>query len=117
MPLALVLVAAGPHPPFHDGVHPRHPNTGEHRVATGLGEDLVHDGRELPIPVSDQEARSAACVVQIHHQVPDRLGDPVGAWVSGGTEDANAPGGVLDDGQDVLALPVQGDGLNEIAGQ
>jgi hypothetical protein len=35
----------------------------------------------------------------------------------GGAQHADAPGGMLDDGQDVQALPVQSDGLDEIAGQ
>ncbi|MFI7134173.1 hypothetical protein ACIBQ1_51505 [Nonomuraea sp. NPDC050153] len=35
----------------------------------------------------------------------------------GGAEHAHASGGVLDNGQDVLTLPVQGDGLDEIASQ
>ncbi|MFB4284967.1 hypothetical protein ACBJ59_57550 [Nonomuraea sp. MTCD27] len=82
-----------------------------------VGEDSVHEGGELPIPVSDQKACSAACVFQVHHEVPDRLDHPVGGRVSGGAQYANAPAGVLDDGQDVLALPVQGDGLDEIAGE
>ncbi|MBE1588250.1 hypothetical protein ACFPOI_52640 [Nonomuraea angiospora] len=61
------LVAAGLHPPLHDGVHPRHPNAGEHRGDAGLGEDLVHEDRELAIPISEQKARSAACIFQVHH--------------------------------------------------
>ncbi|MET9245631.1 hypothetical protein [Nonomuraea sp. NPDC003709] len=59
----------------------------------------------------------AARIVQIHHQVLYRLGDPVRAWVCRGPQHADAPGGVLDDGQDVLALPVQGDGFDEITGR
>jgi hypothetical protein len=100
-----------------DRVHSWHPDAGEHRLDAGLGEDLIHEGRELPIPVLEQKARPAACVVQIHSQVLYRVDDPVRARVSGGAEHADAPGGVLDDGQDVLALPVKGDGLDEIAGQ
>lgn len=111
------LVAAGLHPPFHDGVHPRYPDAGEHGLDAGVGEYLVHDGRELPIPVSKQKARPAACIIQVHHQVFDRLGDPVCARVSGGAEHADASGGVLDGRQDVLALSAESDGLDEVAGQ
>jgi hypothetical protein len=35
----------------------------------------------------------------------------------GGAEDADTAVGVLDDGKDVLALPGQGDGLDEVAGE
>ncbi|WP_214322942.1 hypothetical protein [Nonomuraea sediminis] len=86
-------------------------------VMPGLGEDLIHEGRELAIPISEQKARPAAHIVQIHHQVPDRLDDPVHARVRGGAEHTDASGGVLNDHQDVLALPAESDGLDEVAGQ
>jgi hypothetical protein len=35
----------------------------------------------------------------------------------GGAENADPAVGVLDDGEDVLALPGQGDGLDEVAGE
>jgi hypothetical protein len=111
------LVATRLHPPLHDRVHPRHPDTGEHRLDAGLGENLVHEGRELAIPIADQKARPAARILQIHHQVPDRLGDPGSGRVRGGAEHADTPTGMLDDRKDVLALPAESDGLDEIAGQ
>ncbi|MFI6739194.1 hypothetical protein ACIBI9_40265 [Nonomuraea sp. NPDC050451] len=80
-------------------------------------EELVHEGGELAVPVPDQKACPAVRILQVHHEIPDPLDHPAGARVSGGAEHANAPAGVLDDGQDVLTLPVQGDGLDEIAGQ
>jgi hypothetical protein len=42
------LAAARPHPPFHDRVPPRHPDTGEHGLDAGLGQDLLHERREFP---------------------------------------------------------------------
>jgi hypothetical protein len=42
------LAAARLHPPLHDRVHPRHPDTGEHGLDAGLGEELVHERREFP---------------------------------------------------------------------
>ncbi|MEV1238467.1 hypothetical protein ACIBO2_44685 [Nonomuraea sp. NPDC050022] len=102
---------------FHDGVHARHPDADEYSLDAGFSEDLVYEGGELPISVADQIARPAARIVQVHHEIPDCLDSPVGGRVSSGAEHADAPGGALDDGQDVLAWPVQGDGLDEIAGQ
>ncbi|GAA0975760.1 hypothetical protein GCM10009555_034200 [Acrocarpospora macrocephala] len=67
-----------------------------------LGEDLVHERRELPIPLADQTADPAAGVLQIHHQVLDDLYDPARGRVRGGAEYADASAYVLDDGQDVL---------------
>lgn len=49
-------------------VDSRHPDTDEHRFDAGFGEDLIHEGRGLPISISEQKARSAARIVQIHHQ-------------------------------------------------
>ncbi|MEV4576590.1 hypothetical protein AB0K16_25400 [Nonomuraea jabiensis] len=43
--------------------------------------------------------------------------DPGGRPAVGGAQHAGAPGGIVDDGRDVPALPVQGDGLGKIAGQ
>ncbi|GIH24605.1 hypothetical protein Aph01nite_29150 [Acrocarpospora phusangensis] len=111
------LAAAGLHPPFHDRVHPRHPDTGKHSPDAGLGQDLIHERRELPIPVTDQKAGPATGVFQIHHQIPDGLGNPVPGRVCGGAEYAHASGDVFDDGQDVLTLPIKGDGLDKVAGQ
>ncbi|MET7336347.1 hypothetical protein [Nonomuraea sp. NPDC005650] len=92
-------------------------DAGEHRLDAAFGEDRVHEGGELAVPVSDQKACPAARILQVHHEIPDRLGGSVGGGVSGGSQHANAPAGVLEDGQDVLTLPVQGDGLDEIADQ
>jgi hypothetical protein len=50
-------------------------------------------------------------------EILERLDDPGGSRVSGGDKYPDASGGVLDDGQDVLALAVEGDGLDEIATQ
>jgi hypothetical protein len=47
------LVAAGPHPSLHDRVHSRDPDTAADGLDAGVGEDLVDEGRELPVPVPD----------------------------------------------------------------
>ncbi|MFI9561586.1 hypothetical protein [Nonomuraea endophytica] len=111
------LATARLHPPLHDGVHPRHPDTGEHGLNSGFGEDLLRQRGELAVPVADQKARPAARILQIHHEIPYRLGDPSRSGVSGNAEHADASAGALDASQDVLALSVQGDGLDEVAGQ
>jgi hypothetical protein len=40
------------------------PDTGEHGLDAGLGEDLVHERRELPVPVADEVAGPATSVLQ-----------------------------------------------------
>jgi hypothetical protein len=111
------FAAARLHSPLHNGVHPRHPDTGEHRLDVDLGEDFLHQSGELSVSVSDQKACPAVRILEVHHKIPDRLDHPAGGRVSGGAPHAYAPAGVLDDGQDVLTPPVQGDGFNEIASQ
>jgi hypothetical protein len=111
------LVAAGLHLSLRYRIHAGHADAGEHGLDGGVGEDLLDEGGEFPIAVSDQVARPAVGVLQIHHEILDRLDDPAGGWVGGGAQDADAPGGVLDDGKDVVALPAEGDGLDEVAGQ
>jgi hypothetical protein len=86
-------------------------------VSTVLIPASARTCRELPIPVSDEKARPTAHIVQVHHEIPDLLDDPAPAPMSGDAQHADAPGGMLDDGQDVLALPVRSDDLDEIASQ
>jgi hypothetical protein len=45
------LTAAGLHPPLHHRVHPRHLDAAEHDLDPGVGEDLVEQVGELPVPV------------------------------------------------------------------
>ncbi len=58
----------------------------------------------------------AGCVLQVHRGILHRLEDPARGRVRGGAQDAGASAGVLDDGQDVPVLPIESDGLDEIAG-
>jgi hypothetical protein len=109
------LTAAGVHPSLHDRIHAGHADADDHRVDASLGEDLIDERGELPIPIPDQIARPTVGVLQIHHQVLDGLNDPGRSRTSGSAEHADAPAGVLDDGQDVLALAIESDGLDEVA--
>ncbi|MEV0052452.1 hypothetical protein AB0H34_18345 [Saccharopolyspora shandongensis] len=72
---------------------------------------------EFPIPISDRIVSQPVCVLQVHHGILHRLDDPARGRVRGGSQDTDAPAGVLDDCQDLLALSIEGDGLDEIAGQ
>ena len=110
-------MATGLYPPLHDRIHARHPHAGKHGLDPGVGEDLVEHGGELRVPVADQVLDGCGCVFQVHGEVLRRLSDPGRGGMRGGTEDANTAGGVFDDGEDVLALPGQRDGLDEVAGE
>ena len=39
--------------------------------------------------------------MEVHQEVASLLGGPFPGWMQGDAEDANAPGGVLDHGQDI----------------
>ena len=59
----------------------------------------------------------SACLAEVHQQVAGLLGGPFPGRVQGDAEDADAPGRVLDHGQDVgLGAVEQVDG-EEVAGQ
>jgi hypothetical protein len=45
---------AGLHPPFHDRVHPRHPDPAQDSFDARISEDGVEQGRELSVSVPDQ---------------------------------------------------------------
>jgi hypothetical protein len=64
------FMAAGLHPSLHDGIHSGHPDTGEYGLDACVGEDSVHEGGELPIPVSEQKAWPAVRFLQVHHGLP-----------------------------------------------
>jgi hypothetical protein len=49
--------------------------------------------------------------------VPNGLRHPARGRLRNGAEDADTAVGVLDDGEDVLALPGQSDSLDEVAGE
>lgn len=79
-------------------------------------QDFVEVGGVLRVLVPDQVGVGGLCVSGVRGQVGGGLADPGRGGVCGGAEDPDAAGGVFDDGEDVLTLPGQGDGLNEVAG-
>lgn len=111
------LVAHAACPAFHDRVHAGRLGRGEHDPDARGAEHFVEHRRELGVAVTDQEFEVACVVAQVEHQVAGLLGDPCGGRVRGDTQDPDAAGGVLDDGEAVQ--PGQGDrvGMEEITGQ
>jgi len=49
----------------------------------GAGEDCVERGRELAVPVTDQETKLVGPVAEVHDQVAGLLGDPGPGGVGG----------------------------------
>ena len=92
---AQTVVPAGLHSPFHDRVHPRHPDPAEYHVDARVGGDGAGQAGELPVPVCDQEPCPAAGIVQVHHEVPGGLRCPGRRRVGGGAQDPDSAAGVL----------------------
>jgi hypothetical protein len=70
----------------------------------------------LAVTITDEEPDlcEAAGVFEVHQEIPDGLCHPGVCWVRGCAENAHAPTGVVDSGEDVLACAGQRDGLDEI---
>jgi hypothetical protein len=56
-------------------------------------------------------------LVEVHDEVAGLLGCPRTGWIQRDSEDADAPGGVLDHGQDVSLGAVEQVDCEEVAGQ
>jgi hypothetical protein len=91
--------------------------SGEHDPDTLGAEHLVEHRGEFGVAVTDQEFEAACVVAQVEHQVAGLLGDPCAGRIRGHTQNPNAAGGVLDDGETIQ--PGQGDrvGMEEITGE
>lgn len=67
------MATAGLHPPLHDRIHSRHPDSGQHDLDARIGQDGVEECGELTVSVADQEQCPASGVFQVHDQVPGGL--------------------------------------------
>ena len=59
---------------FSDGVGPRRAHRCPDDAKVGGGEDGVEGGGESGVPVSDEEAKAAPGVLEVHEQVARQLG-------------------------------------------
>src|ERR1035441_8595615 len=95
------LAAASPDPAFGDPVHAGRPDVAQHGPDPGAGQDRVEDVGEVRAAVADHELDPVCLSAEVHEQVACLLGGPFPGGVQGDAEDADAPGRVLDHGQDV----------------
>lgn len=103
-------------PAFHDRVHAGHPDAGQDRRDPDAAEDLVDQCRVLAVAVANEEPdpHDTSGVLEVHEQVSDRLGDPDMDGVRGRADYPYTATGVVDDGENVLALAGQRDHLDEV---
>ena len=79
--------------------------------------DRVERGGVVRAAVPDHELDPVRLLAEVHDQVAGLLGSPVPGWMQGDSEDADAPGGVLDHGQDISLGAVEQVGREEVTGQ
>src|ERR1019366_8763281 len=84
-------------PMFHAG----RPDIAQHGRDPGAGQDRVERGGEVRAAVADHELDLVCLLAEVHQQVACLLGGPPAGGMLGDSENADAPAGVLDHGQDV----------------
>jgi hypothetical protein len=108
------FAAAGPHPLFHDRVHPGHLDAAANNRDPRVGEDRVEQGRVLAVSVANEVPDGRSGVLKVHHEVAGRLGDPRRGGLGGGAQDPDTAAGMFDDREDVQAGPSEGDRFDEV---
>ena len=89
----------------------------EHGPDAGVGQDRVERGGEVRAAVADHELDPVCLFAEVHEQVAGLLGGPLPGGMGSDPEDADAPAGVLDHGQDVGLGAVEQVGREEVARQ
>src|SRR5664280_2861405 len=98
------FVAHGSHPAFRVGIGPgRSDRCLDHPDALGA-QDLVEAGRELGVPIRDQELDGSTAVYKAADQVASHLGDEHTGRMVGDTEDVQLSSRQFDDQEHVELL-------------
>jgi hypothetical protein len=95
------LAPASPDPASGYRVHAGRRDVAEHGPDPGPGEDHVGRGGEVRAAVADHELDLMRLPAEVGDQVAGLLGGPFPRWMQRDGEDADAPGGVLDHGQNI----------------
>ena len=111
------LAPASTDPAFGDRVHARRPDVAEHGPDPRISKDRVERSRIVRAAIADHELDPVRLLAEIHDQVAGLLGGQRPGGMQSDPEDADAPGGVLDHGQDVSLGAVQQARGEEIARQ
>src|ERR1039458_156136 len=94
----------GSHPALRIGIGPRRLDRRPDHPDTFGAKHLVEAGRELRVPVPDQELEGSTTVSQVPDEVSSYLGDEGAGRMVGDTEDVHLPSRQFDDEEDVELL-------------
>jgi hypothetical protein len=111
------LASVSPDPAFGDRVHAGRPHVAQRGPDPGVGEGRVERGGEVRSPVADHELDSLRLLAEVHEQVACLLRGPFPGRVQGDPENPDAPGRVLDHGEDVSLGAVEQVDREEVACQ
>jgi hypothetical protein len=111
------LAAASPDPAFGDRVHARRPDVAEHGPDAGIGQHRVERGGEVRAAAADHELDPVRLFAEVHEKVAGLLCGPLAGGMLSDAEDADAPAGVLDYGQDAGLGTVEQIGREKVARQ
>jgi hypothetical protein len=90
-----------PDPALGHRVHAGRPDIAEYGPDPGVSEDRVECSGEIRAAVADHEPDLMRLIAQVHEQVACLLGGPRPGGMLRDSDDADAPGRVLDHGQHV----------------
>src|ERR1019366_5999371 len=93
------------------------PHVAQHGPDPGVGQDRVERGGEVRAAVADHELVPVRLFAEVHEQVACLLSGPFPGGMLGDAEEADAPFGVLDYGQDAGRGAAGQVGGEEVAGQ
>jgi hypothetical protein len=96
-------LADGPHPTLGERVRDRRLHGGAHRFDADRGHDGVEAGRELGVPVTQEEAERRLLFFQVSNEVARHLGDPRAVGVGGHAEEVHDAALDLDHEEHVVA--------------
>ena len=81
------------------------------------GEDRIECGGVVRAAVADHELHLVCLLAEVHHQVAGLLGGPLPGRMQSDPENADAPAGGLDHGQDISPGTIEQVGREEVARQ
>ena len=107
----------GSHPTLRVGIGSRRSNRGLNDLDALGAEHLIEAGRELCVPITDEELDGTTSISQVTDQIAGHLGNPGTDWMFGDTQDVDLSAGQFDHEEHVKLLEQDGVHGEEVGGQ